>query len=112
MPLRRTMLAVLLVAAGFASASAAALPRVVQITIDGAAFADPPKGVAINVGDTIEWFNKDVVNHTATAKNGDWDVVVPKGRKVLTVLKRPGTVDYYCRYHPNMTGRIVIGTSK
>ena len=112
MLLKRTVLVALLIGFGLASVSAAAPPKVVPIVIDDAAFADPPKGLTINVGDTIEWFNKDVVNHTATAKNGDWDVVVPKGKKVSVVLKKAGTVDYYCRYHPNMTGRMVIAPGK
>jgi hypothetical protein len=28
-------------------------------------------------GDTVEWINKDVFAHTATAGNGDWDVTMP-----------------------------------
>jgi plastocyanin len=31
----------------------------------------------------------------------------PNATKRFT-LKATGTVDYYCRFHPNMTGQIVI----
>ena len=53
------------------------------------------------VGDTIEWINKDIFAHTATARNGDWDVTMPPKKTVTLVLKKAGTIDYYCRFHPN-----------
>ena len=82
-------------------------PKTVQIVIDKVAFADVK--VPLRVGDTIEWINKDVVDHTATAKNKDWDVQVPVGKKARLVLKKAGTIEYFCRYHPNMIGRMVVG---
>ena len=106
MLLRRTILAAVLVGCGLASVSATAPAKVYQIVIDKVAFEDAPTG--IKVGDTIEWFNKDIVDHTSTAKNGAWDVTIPKQKKVRVVLTKAGIVDYYCRFHPNMTGQIVI----
>ena len=61
-----------------------------------------------HVGDVIEWTNKDIFDHTATAKNGEFDVVIPAGKKVRVVLKHAGTFDYYCRLHPNMTARVTV----
>jgi len=57
--------------------------------------------------DTIEWINKDIVAHTATVR-GDWDVTIAANSSASLVLKKAGTVDYYCRFHPNMKGRITI----
>jgi len=82
----------------------------VQITISGIAFAEIKQ--PLTLGDTIEWINKDVVAHTATARNKDWRVVIPENSKAALVLKKPGTVDYFCEYHPNMTGRLVIRDKK
>jgi plastocyanin len=82
----------------------------VQITISGIAFADVKQPLA--VGDTVEWINKDVVAHTATATNKNWRVVIPENGKAPLVLKKAGTVDYYCEYHPNMTGRLVVRDKK
>jgi plastocyanin len=79
----------------------------VQITISGIEFATVKQPLA--VGDVVEWINKDVVAHTATATNKDWRVVIPENGTATLILKKPGTVDYYCEYHPNMTGRLVIG---
>lgn len=61
-----------------------------------------PAEVSAKVGDTIEWINKDVFAHTATARNGDFDITMPPKKTVTSVLNKAGTVEYYCRYHPNM----------
>ena len=66
---------------------------------------DTPSGVL--VGDTIEWINKDIFDHTATSKLGGWDVIVLAGKRARVVIKSPGAFDYFCRYHPNMVGKIV-----
>ncbi|WFU70751.1 MULTISPECIES: cupredoxin domain-containing protein [unclassified Bradyrhizobium] len=67
-----------------------------------------PAEVSAKVGDTINWINKDVFAHTATAKNGDFDVTLPPKKSVSFVLKKAGTVEYYCRYHPNMKATLKI----
>ena len=114
--LRRTFLATLAAAGlpGLASGAAQPAPpkpsakagATVQITISGIAFAEVKQ--PLTVGDTVEWINKDVVAHTATARNKDWRVVIGANDKATLVLKKPGTVDYFCEYHPNMTGRLAI----
>src|SRR3954449_11648505 len=54
------------------------------------------------VGDTLELINKDIFAHTATARNGDFDVTMPPKKTVTYVLKKAGAIEYYCRFHPNM----------
>ncbi len=78
----------------------------IQITMENLVFA--PAEVSAKVGDTIEWINKDVFAHTATARNGDFDVTMPPKKTVTSVLKKAGTVEYYCRYHPNMKAVLKI----
>jgi len=78
----------------------------IQITIDDLVFA--PAEVSAHVGDTIEWINKDVFVHTATARNGDFDVTTPPKKTVTSVLTKAGSVEYYCRYHPNMKAVLTI----
>ena len=106
----RMLLTAALVALGCGSAtaraSAPAAPAKIAITMTGAAFA--PDDVTAFVGDAITWTNKDVVDHTATAKNGDWRVVVKSGTSAAVVVKKTGSVDYYCEYHPNMTGHVTV----
>jgi plastocyanin len=78
----------------------------IQIVIENLVYA--PAAASAKVGDTIEWVNKDVLAHTSTAKNGDFDVMVPPKQTVTSVLKRAGTIDYYCRFHPNMKATLKI----
>jgi plastocyanin len=67
-----------------------------------------PAEATAKVGDTIEWINKDVLAHTATARNGDFDVTLPPKKTVTLVLKKAGTIDYYCRFHPNMKAVLTV----
>jgi len=67
-----------------------------------------PAEATARVGDTIEWINKDVFAHTATARNGDFDVTMPPKKTVTSVLRKAGTVEYYCRFHPNMKAVLTI----
>jgi plastocyanin len=100
---RRLRLAILLVA-GLGSVSAGA--ATVQITIDKLVYV--PAEATAKVGDTIEWVNKDVLAHTATATNGDWNVMIGPNKTASLVLKKAGTVDYFCKFHPNMKARVTI----
>ena len=79
----------------------------IQIVMQDLGFA--PAEVTAKVGDTIEWVNKDVFAHTATARNGDFDVNLPPKKSVTSVLNKAGTVEYYCRFHPNMKAVLKIG---
>jgi plastocyanin len=36
------------------------------------------------------------------AQNSDWDVTMPPKKTVTSILKKAGTIEYYCRFHPNM----------
>lgn len=82
-------------------------PRTVSITIAAMAFAPPE--IAVKVGDTVEWLNKDVVGHTATEKKvAVWDVTLAPGETRKAVMNRAGRFDYYCRYHPNMKATLVV----
>jgi plastocyanin len=78
----------------------------IRVTIDKLKF-DPPQ-ISAHLGDTIEWANSDFVAHTATARNKDWDAAIPAKGVARVTLEHPGEVDYFCRFHPNMTGRISV----
>ena len=89
--------------AALLSLSAMAVPAhaaTIQIVMENLVFS--PAEISVKAGDTIEWINKDVFAHTATARNGDFDVTMPPKKTVTSVVKKPGTVEYYCRFHPNM----------
>ena len=67
-----------------------------------------PATATAKVGDTVEWVNRDAFVHSATANNGDFDVRLPAGRTVTSVLRKAGGIDYYCRFHPNMKATLTI----
>jgi plastocyanin len=83
-----------------------AYAETIRITMDKLVYA--PLETSAKVGDTIEWINNGILAHTATARNGDWDVAIPSKKTARVVLKKAGTVDYFCKYHPNMKGRLVV----
>ena len=87
-------------------ASVSAQAETIQITMENLEVA--PLEAKAKVGDTIEWINKDVFAHTATARNGEWDVMLPPKKNGTLVLKKAGTVEYYCRFHPNMKATLTV----
>ena len=81
-------------------APASAHAATIQISMDNLVIS--PAEATAKVGDTVELINKDIFAHTATARNGDFDVTMPPKKAVTFILKKAGTVEYYCRFHPNM----------
>jgi plastocyanin len=78
----------------------------IQITMENLVFS--PAEASAKVGDTVEWINKDILAHTATARNGDWNVTIPPNKTATLVLKKAGAVDYFCRFHPNMKATLAV----
>jgi len=95
-----------LLAALMLGASVSAQPATIQISMENLVIA--PAEASVKVGDTIEWINKDVLAHTATARNGDFDVMIPPKKTVTLTLKKAGAIDYYCRFHPNMKATLTV----
>jgi len=80
--------------------------KVLRIVIQNVAFGEVPADA--HVGDIMEWINKDFVAHTATARDGSFDVELPPEKSVQTVLRHAGRIKFYCRYHPTMAGEISV----
>ena len=102
---RRSLL-VLPAALAVAAGCARSRPKVHVVRIVDMAFDEMPSGV--RSGDTIEWVNADPFQHTATARDGAFDVDLAPEAKGRTVLSGVGVHEIYCRYHPAMTGRLEI----
>ncbi len=104
--MRGRIAAAIIGAAALVVLASAAGAETIQVKIDKLAFA--PAQISVHAGDTIEWVNADFIAHTATARNGAFDVMIPPNATKSTVVKGDGTIDYYCKFHPNMTGQISI----
>ena len=91
---------------GAACHPAAAAPVEHVVVIDKMTFAPAPTNV--RVGDVIVWVNKDIFKHTATDRRGRFDVDLPAGTTRRMAVRWTGAIDYFCRYHPGMTGRMTV----
>lgn len=104
---RRGALAAL---AAMAAAPAAMAHGPQQVTIAKLVYG--PAETTLHVGDTITWVNNDPIAHTATAKadapGGPWEVMIPAGKSASMQMTAAGTIDYYCRFHPNMKARLIV----
>ena len=69
-----------IVAALMVATSISARAATIQISMENLVIS--PAEASAKVGDTIEWINKDIFAHTATARNGDWDVTIPPKKTV------------------------------
>ncbi len=102
----RALVLALTSVAGGCSACAAADARTLSVRIADMAFQ--PATVRAAVGDEIVWTNDDIVDHTATAEGGAWDLEVPVGKAKSLRLVAPGSFAYRCRFHPNMVGSFTV----
>jgi len=63
----------------------------------------------VKVGTTVVWTNRDEVPHTSTEKNGSWDSsFLILGRSFSFTFTEPGTYDYFCALHPQMTATVTV----
>src|SRR5260221_12053800 len=74
-------------------------------------FKFSPSTVTVPPGSTIIFKNQSQTPHTATQTNGttfDTGNIDPGGTSRSFKLTKPGTYKYYCSYHPNMVGTIIV----
>ena len=102
-PGRLRLIAALVACCAMAVPADAATIQIVMQNLDIS-----PAEVSAKGGDPSEWTNKDIVAHTATARNGDFDVALSPNKTGSFVLKKAGSIDYYCRFHPNMKATLKI----
>jgi plastocyanin len=98
----------ILALAGLGVAAAGPAPRRHTVVLDAMKFAPPPAG--FRVGDVVVWDNRDMFRHTATARNGAFDVDLPAGARRETILEKAGDIAFFCRFHPGMTGVLKVAS--
>ena len=97
-----------LIAAALCGVVCAVPARAGTIKVDVQNLVFSPAEVTAKLGDTIVWTNKDVLQHTATATDKSFDVMLPPGKTGSTVVTKVGTFDYFCKFHPNMKGKVTV----
>lgn len=98
---------VLIVGATVLASAAVARAHNGTVHVKIAKLAFQPAEIEVKAGETIEWTNTDPFAHTATVKGG-WEVTIPPGKTATHVAAAADSVEYYCRFHPNMKGRIKV----
>ena len=79
--------------------------RVHVIVIDKMQYGPMPTDV--RAGDIIEWTNHDILEHSATARDGHFDVDLKPGTSGRITVTA-GTLAFFCKFHPTMTGTVVV----
>ena len=89
------------------ASAAAPKPRTHTVALRG--MRNVPATLVVRAGDTVVWKNEDVVPHTATDRGKAFDSGnIEPGASWSYVAGRKGTFPYYCAYHPNTRGRLVV----
>jgi hypothetical protein len=69
-----------------------------------------PAILTINLGDSVKWLNKDGTTHSITQDNNLWTHDASPGGSFTRQFNTEGSYSYHCRFHPSMTGKIVVRT--
>ncbi|MGH9174200.1 MAG: cupredoxin domain-containing protein, partial [Vicinamibacterales bacterium] len=97
-------------AAAATAAPADEAPAAQDVPVDIRDFAFSPNPVEIATGDTVTWTNQDEVPHTATAEDRGvlQSGTIAPGASFSQTFAQAGEFPYFCEFHPNMTGTIVV----
>ena len=89
------------------AARAASASKNHHVEIKGLVFV--PGRLAVKPGDKITWINRDIVIHTATAKDGSWDTgSLENGASHTLTVTEGMSGSYFCEFHPSMTAEIFV----
>ncbi len=66
--------------------------------------------VTVPVGGSVTWTNRGAEPHTATARDREvlQSGALQQGESFTETFGRAGTYDYFCEFHPNMQGTVVV----
>jgi len=78
-------------------------------TVSIAGFAFGPQATTVHAGESVTWSNDDGSPHTVTFKDGSpGSKGISPGQAFTRVFDRAGSYEYFCSYHPYMTGRVTV----
>lgn len=86
---------------------ALAEPKTIEVVIEHFTFS--PASIEASPGDTVVFTNRDITPHTATAVDGSWTTKdINSGMSEKLAVPAIGTFAYFCVYHPEMKGQLVV----
>jgi plastocyanin len=87
----------------------AAAPSGEEVAVNIANFAFDPPSLDIATGTTVTWTNQDSAPHTATGEGDAFDSErLEQGDTFSFTFDTPGTYNYFCEFHANMTATINV----
>lgn len=75
------------------------------VNITGMSFS----AITVKAGTTVKWTNNDSSTHTVTADDNSFNSgdIAPGGTYSHT-FSAAGTINYHCKYHSMMTGKVTV----
>jgi plastocyanin len=94
----------------FLFAAIPALPvRAADTAVNIDNFTFTPKELTVKAGTVIVFHNRDDIPHTVNGTNGEFhSKALDTDESFSFTFAKPGTYEYFCGLHPQMTGRVVV----
>lgn len=68
-----------------------------------------PQIITVSVGTVVTWTNKNPEEHTVTSEDGLFNLrLIARGSTTNYTFTVPGTFEYYCEPHKEMTGKVIV----
>ena len=84
-----------------------ATPPQIEVIIQGSTFI--PDTQNIPAGALVLWYNDDSIDHTITARDNSFDSgMISPNETFEYTFEQPVEVEYYCKIHPSMVGKITV----
>ena len=80
-----------------------------EVKIDNFSFG--PASLAVAVGTTVTWTNRDDIPHTVVSTDDAKTFkskVLDTDEKFSFTFNKAGTYPYFCSIHPKMTGKVIV----
>jgi len=88
--------------------TASVAPASTRVTIQALKYS--PETIEITKGETVEWDNNDLTPHTVTSQSGGElnSGSIEADASWSHTFGQAGTFSYYCTFHPEMKGTIIV----
>ena len=80
-----------------------------EVKIDNFSFG--PSTLAVSVGTTVTWTNRDDIPHTVVSSDDPKvfkSKVLDTDEKFSFKFEKAGTYPYFCSIHPKMTAKVIV----
>jgi plastocyanin len=87
------------------------VPTGAIVTVEIKDFSFVPAVVTIAPGQVIKWVNSDEEPHTVVANDKSFhSAPLDAGQSFNRAFSGNGEFEYYCSFHPHMTGKIIVAS--